>query len=159
MVQASTETPSGGGIVVENVRSQLRPDLDGDGDGQPPAGRSPVSPAPETPATGDNIALDPRIIKFSVGALGTAVAEITRYPGWRFSDEELQAISDALAELGVRLPPLANALLVVVAIVAGKATAYVMWVRAGRPPIAESTRRLLEGAPASSQPQMPEPQQ
>ncbi len=57
------------------------------------------------------------------------------------------------------MPPMANAVLVMVAIVAGKATAYILWVRAGKPPLTEATRRLIESQPASGEHQMPEPQQ
>lgn len=145
---------SGGGIIIENVRSSLV----GDGEEDRPAGggeagrfpgNGPDPAAGSGEAAGNTLPLDPRVVKFSVGAIGDAAAEMTRYAGWRFKDDELDAIADALSELGFKLPAYANAILVVVAIAAGKGTAYVMWVRAGKPPLAESTRRMLEDEPAA----------
>ncbi len=91
--------------------------------------------------------------------MGDAAAELTRYPGWRFKEEELEAFADALAQIGIHLPMWANLLVVCASILGGKAMAYALWVRAGKPPLTESTRRLLESEPAGNEQPIPEPMQ
>ena len=141
MVQTPVEERRPAGLRIETVDSPLRGGPEDEDSGPPP----PItSAAPRDEKQVNDVPLDPAILKFSLNAITNAAVEITKYPGWTFSDEEMEALCDALALFGIMVPAVANAILVCVAIVVGKATGYVMWVKAGKPPVADSTRRLLE---------------
>ena len=141
MVQTPVEEQRPAGLRIETVDSPLRGGPEDEDSGPPP----PItSAAPRDEKQVNDVPLDPAILKFALNAITNAAVEITKYPDWTFSDEEMKALCDALALFGIMVPAVANALLTVAAILIGKTTGYVMWVKSGKPAVTNSTRRLLD---------------
>ena len=142
------EAANGGGLRIGVNRAEIPPTEDDDqlggGDDSGPAWGPTYDQPGDAKVPDATVSLNPAIIKFSINGLGNGLAEITQYPGWRFTDEEVEALTEAIAMFGITFSPMVNLILTVSAIVMGKATAYAMWVRAGRPAVSGQTRNLLE---------------
>lgn len=134
MVTESDQPRAGGGINFTEVRSPLRPPgSENDQGEEQPRGAGWGFPEESQELPSGTVPLSGNAIKLPLKAIGNMAAELTQFPGWRFSDEELEAFAEAMEELGLRLPKLANAIVVCGGIVAVKGMGYIVWARAGKP--------------------------
>jgi hypothetical protein len=117
-------------------------EVPGAADGPPPRTPPPRATAPG--ATPVVVPLSAPIVKFPILTVSHAVAEVTGYPGWNFTEDEANALADAIAELGYQVPPWANAMLLAVGIVAGKTISYAIWKRRGGSPVSLDNPELPE---------------
>lgn len=79
------------------------------------------------------VPLHPAVIRLPVGVLGRVLRELTTYPGFEFTDQELNDLAELWMECGVEMNPVAQATTGTMAMMAGKVGGYVAWKRQGSP--------------------------
>ena len=63
------------------------------------------------PSEAINVPLSAAVVKWPVLTVSHAVAEVTGYPGFNFTELEANALAEAVAELGYNVPPWMNVLI------------------------------------------------
>lgn len=116
----------GSGIKITPTKGELPPPLE--------AGAEPP-PAEEIKAervTG-KIPISPAVIKPPLRFEGLALSEITGYPGFIYSEEDLEDIALLIQECGLEADPKIQVLIALLGLHAAKFTGYMAWKRTGRP--------------------------
>ena len=149
------ENQEGGGINVQTSDAQIppRPPVD-DGEATTAAGAD-ENPKGKKSGT-KKVPLSPNVVKFPILTGSRAIAEITEYPRFAFTDEEAKTLAEAIADLGLELTPAMNVILLAAGMVAGKTMGYVAWRRSGKPPLeADGSRRPRQHPPVQAPPSQP----
>ncbi len=81
------------------------------------------------------VPLHPAVIRLPFSILGRVGTELTGYPGFTFTKEELDDIAELWAQCGVMMSPMIQAAIGTTAMVGGKSLGYFAWVKAGKPTI------------------------
>jgi hypothetical protein len=123
------------GIHVQDNPAQLAPRPPIDADGPTIAGGVGEDPKEKKPGQ-KKVPLPASVVKFPLLTGSRAIADITEYPRFAFTQEEADTLSQAIADLGMEFTPAINVLLLAVGIVAGKGMGYAMWLKSGKPPLA-----------------------
>lgn len=122
------QEPGGeGGIKITEQPTEIKPPL------ETPEGEEEPSPEEIEPGkvTG-KIPLSPALIKPPLRFEGMVLAEITGYPGWLYTEEDLEDIAELIRECGWEMDPRIQVLLSLVTIHGAKFTGYMAWKRTGR---------------------------
>lgn len=103
--------------------------------------RKPLPPreelgAEEKVARAGKIPLHPAVIRLPFSIMGRIGNELTGYPGFVFTEQELNDLADLWVQCGVMMNPLLQASIGTTAMVGGKFIGYFAWTKAGRPKIA-----------------------
>ena len=76
--------------------------------------------------------LSPSVVKPPLRFEGLVLAEVTGYPGWMYTEEELQDFCDLIAQCGIELDPRLQVLLGLTTLHAAKFVGYTMWKKTGK---------------------------
>lgn len=82
------------------------------------------------------VPLHPAVIRLPFSILGRIGTELTGYPGFTFTEMELNDLAELWVQCGVEMNPLLQASIGTTAMVGGKSLGYFAWVKAGKPKIA-----------------------
>jgi len=125
-IKIKQEPSSEGGIKVVEAATEIKPPLEG------PEDQGPAEEIEPGRVTG-KIPLSPAVIKPPLRFEGSVLAEVTGYPGWLYSEEDLEDIAELIRECGWEMDPRIQILLSLVTIHGAKFTGYMAWKRTGRP--------------------------
>lgn len=119
-----------GGIKVTPEEGEIKPPLEvPEGEELPPEGEE----VPAAKRIIGKIPISSAVIKPPLRLEGTVLAQVTGYPGWMYTDEELDAIASLITECGWEMDPRFQVILSIGTLHAGKFMAMKIWERAGRP--------------------------
>uniref|UniRef100_A0A6H2A4C4 Uncharacterized protein n=1 Tax=viral metagenome TaxID=1070528 RepID=A0A6H2A4C4_9ZZZZ len=93
-------------------------------------------PPEERVARAGRVPLHPAVIRLPASILGRIGTELTGYPGFTFTEQEINDLAELWIQCGVMTTPLLQAAIGTTAMVGGKALGYLGWVKAGKPSIA-----------------------
>lgn len=116
---------SEGGIKVVEQPTEIKPPLE---EGEPEPCPEEIEPGRVT----GKIPLSPAVIKPPLRFEGMVLAEMTGYPGWLYTEEDLEDIAELIRECGWEMDPRIQILLSLVTIHGAKFTGYMAWKRTGR---------------------------
>lgn len=120
------QAPAGeGGIKVVEPPTEIKPPLES------PEEETPTEEIEPGKVTG-KIPLSPAVIKPPLRFEGMVLAEMTGYPGWLYTEEDLEDIAELIRECGWEMDPRIQILLSLVTIHGAKFTGYMAWKRTGR---------------------------
>ena len=80
--------------------------------------------------------LHPAVIRLPFSIMGRIGNELTGYPGFVFTEQELNDLADLWVQCGVMMNPLLQASIGTTAMVGGKFIGFFAWTKAGKPKIA-----------------------
>lgn len=120
--EAQTPPPFAGREEEEDFREPI-PTRDG------------ISPE-ERVARQGKVPLHPAVIRLPFSVFGRIGTELTGYPGFTFTEQELNDLAELWVQCGVEMNPLLQASIGTTAMVGGKSAGYFAWVKAGKPKIA-----------------------
>ncbi len=124
-VKIKQETAGEGGIKVVEQPTEIKPPLE---EGEEAAPKEEIEPGRVT----GKIPLSPAVIKPPLRFEGMVLAEMTGYPGWMYTEEDLEDIAELVRECGWEMDPRIQILLSLGTIHAAKFTGYMAWKRTGR---------------------------
>lgn len=114
------------GIRIKPAKGELKPPLEKE------EGEAPLEEKIEAKKVVGRLPIHPAIIKPPFRLEGEVLAEITGYPGWIYTEEELEGIASLIAECGWEADPRLQILLGIVTMHGAKFAAYTIWRRRGR---------------------------
>ena len=79
------------------------------------------------------VPLNPALVRGPVSAGGRVAAELSGYPGFTFTEDELNALGEVWAECGMSVNPVVQAIGATMGIVVVKMMGYGAWKRSGKP--------------------------
>lgn len=79
--------------------------------------------------------MHPAVIRLPFSILGRVGTELTGYPGFTFTEQELNDLAELWVQCGVEMNPLLQASIGTTAMVGGKSLGYFAWVKAGKPSV------------------------
>jgi len=124
-IKIKKESAGEGGIKVIEAPTEIKPPLEG------PEEEAHVEEIEPGRVTG-KIPLSPAVIKPPLRFEGMVLSEITGYPGWLYTEEDLEDIAELIRECGWEMDPRIQILLSLVTIHGAKFTGYMAWKRTGR---------------------------
>ncbi len=124
-IEVKKEGPSGEGIKITEQATEIKPPLE---EGEEVKPEEEIEPGRVT----GKIPLSPAVIKPPLRFEGMVLAEITGYPGWLYTEEDLEDIAELIRECGWEMDPRLQILLSLVTIHGAKFTGYMAWKRTGR---------------------------
>ena len=92
------------------------------------------------------VPLHPAVIRLPASILGRVGTELTGYPGFTFTDQELNDLADLWMQCGIEMSPMIQAAVGTTAMLGGKSLGYLAWVKAGKPKIAGAEKIGKESA-------------
>ena len=122
------DTPVGGGIRVEQVEGEMKPPLSEQEVEKLGAGEE-IEPKKIT----GKIPLSPAIIKPPLRLEGLVLSEMTGWPGWIYSEEDLEDFAQLIAQLGIEMSPGLQVIIGLGTLHGAKVIAYQAWKKGGRP--------------------------
>ena len=93
-------------------------------------------PAEEKVMRAGKVPLHPAVIRLPFSILGRVGTELTGYPGFTFTEMELNDLAELWVQCGVEMNPMLQASIGTTAMLGGKSLGYFAWVKAGKPKIA-----------------------
>lgn len=133
--------PEREGLDFEAIReSESRPPLAGQ-EGQEGGGGVMGEPESLEPgafgpaAKAGKVPLHPAVIRLPCSILGRVGSELTGYPGFVFTQQELDDLAALWEQTGVQMNPMTQAAIGTTAMIGGKVLGYFAWVKAGKPGI------------------------
>ena len=96
------------------------------------------------------VPLHPAVVRLPASILGRVGTELTGYPGFTFTEQELNDLGELWAQTGIMMTPMLQAAIGSTAMVGGKFIGYFAWVKAGKPlvpgakAIGEETMKEME---------------
>jgi len=81
------------------------------------------------------VPLHPAAIRLPASILGRIVTELTGYPGFTPTEQELNDLAELWVQCGIEMNPLLQASIGTTAMFGGKSLGYFAWVKSGKPPI------------------------
>lgn len=81
------------------------------------------------------VPLHPAAVRLPASILGRIGTELTGYPGFTFTEQELNDLAELWIQCGIEMNPLLQASIGTTAMVGFKSLGYFTWVKAGKPPI------------------------
>ncbi len=127
-IKVKQEPAGDAGIKVVEAPTEIKPPLSAEGAGEEQPSVEEIEPARVT----GKIPLSPAVIKPPLRFEGMVLAEMTGYPGWLYTEEDLEDIAELIRECGWEMDPRIQILLSLVTIHGAKFTGYMAWKRTGR---------------------------
>jgi len=122
------QQPAGGeGIKIIEQATEIKPPLSSPDEEKEPSVEE-IEPGRVT----GKIPLSPAVIKPPLRFEGMVLSEITGYPGWLYTEEDLEDIAELIRECGWEMDPRIQILLSLVTLHGAKFTGYMAWKRTGR---------------------------
>jgi hypothetical protein len=90
------------------------------------------------------VPLHPAFVRLPFSITGRAAAAATGYPGFEFTDRELNDLAELWMQCGVTVSPVMQAAVATIVIVGIKTISYAQWKKAGKPKSAESESKREE---------------
>lgn len=134
------ESTGGGGIRFTRPETQVRPPYEGREAEEelrqplPPPGYGEPGVEERVMRPG-KMPLHPAVVRLPFSILGRVGTELTAYPGFTFTEQELNDLADLWIACGIEMNPLLQASIGTTAMVGGKSLGYFAWVKAGKPPV------------------------
>lgn len=123
------ETKDTGGINIEQVAQyETKPPLEGVSEEEYKE-QTGIGKVEEEIKRG-KIPLPGSAFKGPIRTIGATLTELTGYPGWGYTEEELNDIATVWEACGIEASPMVAAIVVTVGITGGKAGGYFVWRRA-----------------------------
>ena len=91
--------------------------------------------AAERVARQGKIPLHPAVVRLPASILGRIGTELTGYPGFTFTEQELNDLADLWMQCGIQMNPLMQASIGTTAMLGGKSIGYFSWVKMGKPKV------------------------
>lgn len=124
------------GIGFRPASGRMEPPLAGGGEGEPGEIYERPEAGPEMGAMRQGkVPLHPAMIRLPFSVIGRVLTELTQYPGFTFTDQELNDLAELWIQCGIVLDPRIQAAVGTTSMVGAKALGYFAWVKAGRPEI------------------------
>ncbi len=79
--------------------------------------------------------LHPAVIRLPFSIFGRVGTELTGYPGFTFTEMELNDLAELWVVCGIEMNPLLQASIGTTAMVGGKSLGYFAWAKAGKPKV------------------------
>lgn len=117
------------GIKIERTEGEIRPPL------ATMAGEE-AKPEEEIKAKSiplGKIPISPAIIKPPLRLEGMMLSEVTGYPGWMYTEEDLEEYAELIAQLGLEMSPVFQVLIGLLTLHGAKFMAMTVWKKSGRP--------------------------
>ena len=139
MTMEKERTKDGGaGIHFEKPPSQVKPPFAGaqeeEGFKQPLPPREGLGTEERVMRAG-KMPLHPAAIRLPFSIFGRIGTEISGYPGFTFTEQELNDLAELWIACGIEMNPLLQASIGTSAMVGGKSLGYYAWVKAGKPQV------------------------
>ena len=128
IVEPGKET---GGIQIKQTEGEIRPPLEEQFKEEAERGEEGEEEEVTRKIT-EKIPISSAIIKPPLRLEGNVLAEVTGYPGWIYTEEELEEITLLIQELGVMLSPGIQVVIALATMHGAKFTAFQIWKRTGR---------------------------
>lgn len=93
------------------------------------------------------IPLDPLVVTPILRFEGQVLAELTKYKGWLYTQEEIDAIGGLIQQCGISASPSVQLIVCFLGLHMAKGGGWLMWRRTGKP---ESMHMYAEEAPGES---------
>lgn len=90
---------------------------------------------PERLAKIGKVPLHPAVVRIPFSVMGRIGTELTSYPGFTFTEQELADLGELWQQTGIMMAPLTQAAIGTTAMVGAKVMGYTLWVKAGKPKI------------------------
>lgn len=116
-----------GGIEVEHAEGEIEPPLGAR------EGEEPPEEVPEAKKVTGKIPLSPAVIKPPLRLEGTILAEATGWAGWLYTEEELEELTNLIAECGIELSPQIQVVIALGTMHGVRVAGYLHWKKKGRP--------------------------
>jgi len=126
-IEINQPPDTGGGIKITEQPTEIAPPL-----GAPEEGEEGPAEEIEPGRVTGKMPLSPAVIKPPLRFEGMVLSEITGYPGWLYTEEDLEDIAELIRECGWEMDPRIQILLSLVTIHGAKFTGYMAWKRTGR---------------------------
>lgn len=128
-----------GGIKFTKPEAQIKPPFAGREEEeelrQPLPSRETLG-AEEKVMRAGKVPLHPAAVRLPASIAGRIGFELTGYPGFVFSEQELNDLADLWCACGIEMSPILQASIATTAMTGAKFIGYVAWVRSGKPKIA-----------------------
>lgn len=138
-MEVKKEPTSGGGIRFVKPEAQVKPPFEGreaeEDLAQPLPSREGELRAEERVMRAGKVPLHPAVIRLPFSIFGRIGTELTGYPGFTFTEMELNDLAELWVQCGVEMNPLLQASIGTTAMVGGKSLGYFAWVKSGKPKI------------------------
>ena len=116
------------GIKIIEQPTEIEPPLSSADEGKEPSVEE-IEPARVT----GKVPLKPGVVKPLLRFQGAVVADVTGYPGWMYTEEDLQEIGELIELCGWTMDPRIQVVASLAGLNAAKFTAFQLWKRRGRP--------------------------
>ena len=120
-----------GGISIKPTEGEIKPPLEEQFKEEAERGEEGEEEEIARKVT-EKIPISSAIIKPPLRLEGNVLAEVTGYPGWIYTEEELEEITLLIQELGVMLSPGIQVVIALATMHGAKFTAFQIWKRTGR---------------------------
>ena len=128
IVEPGKET---GGIQIKPTEGEIKPPLAAQFKEEAERGEEGEEEEVTRKVT-EKIPISSAIIKPPLRLEGNVLAEVTGYPGWIYTEEELEEITLLIQELGVMLSPQIQVVIALATMHGAKFTAWQIWKRTGK---------------------------
>ncbi len=139
-VQKSPPADTGAGMKFVKAAGETKPPFEGREEDEELKQQMPpqqgVVGAEERVMRAGKVPLHPAVIRLPFSIFGRVGTELTGYPGFTFTEMELNDLAELWMQCGVEMNPLLQASIGTTAMVGGKSLGYFAWVKAGKPKIA-----------------------
>ena len=137
-VKATKEPGEATGIRFTKPKSQIEPPFKGreeEEEFKEPLPDKGTLEAQEQVMRAGKVPLHPAVIRLPFSIFGRIGNELTGYPGFVFTEQELNDLAELWVQCGVEMNPLLQASIGTTAMVGGKSLGYLAWVKAGKPKV------------------------
>lgn len=118
-------TTGGAGIIMGEPTGDLEPPI-----------KEEAAAEPEIPTAREiskKLPISAAVVKPPLRFEGQVLSQITGYPGWIYTEEDLEEIARLVQECGLEVSPVIQLMIALTGIHATKFTGYVAWKKKGRP--------------------------
>lgn len=126
-----------GGVRFSKPQAQIKPPYAGREEeeiAQPLPPREEIG-AEERVMRAGKVPLHPAVIRLPFSIAGRIGTELTNYPGFTFTTQELDDLAELWVQCGISMTPILQAAIGTTAMTGGKFLGYFAWVKAGKPSI------------------------
>ena len=136
--ETASDEGGGGGIKFTKPPGEVKPPFSGREEDEqfrePLPDRGEVG-GEERVARAGKVPLHPAVIRLPFSILGRVGTELTQYPGFTFTEQELNDLAELWVQCGIEASPILQASIGTTAMTGGKFLGYFAWVKAGKPSI------------------------
>lgn len=138
MTTGEKESKSTGIRFTKSSEAQIRPPFEGREEEEDL--KQPLPPreellAEEKVMRAGKVPLHPAVIRLPFSILGRIGTELTQYPGFTFTEMELNDLAELWMQTGIMMTPMLQVAIGTTAMCGGKFLGYATWVKAGKPSI------------------------